>query len=149
MFIWHNLDLSNQKYSNFIAAETNIRHNLKYTKIFFAYFIILYCIRIYNLNKKFNVLGTGRLISLCDDNTLHLWEINEKSLVELKSHAFEGKTKKISSICVESSGKNFLLGTEGGNIYTVDCNAFTVHEDVIYQDLVMQKWVQEILVCIL
>ncbi|CAH0719560.1 unnamed protein product, partial [Brenthis ino] len=81
--------------------------------------------------------GTGRLISLCDDNTLHLWEINEKSLVELKSHAFEGKTKKISSICVESSGKNFLLGTEGGNIYTVDCNTFTVHDDVIYQDLIM------------
>lgn len=52
---------------------------------------------------------------------------------------FEGKNKKISSICIESSGKNFLLGTEGGNIYTVDCNTFTVNEDVIYQDVVMQK----------
>ncbi|XP_026490787.2 lethal(2) giant larvae protein isoform X1 [Vanessa tameamea] len=83
--------------------------------------------------------GTGRLISLCDDNSLHLWEINEKSLVELKSHAFEGKNKKISSICVESSGKNLLLGTEGGNIYTIDCNAFTLNEDVIYQDVVMQN----------
>nr|CBH09297.1 putative lethal (2) giant larvae [Heliconius melpomene] len=83
--------------------------------------------------------GTGRLISLCDDNSLHLWEINEKSLVELKSHIFEGKNKKISSICIESSGKNFLLGTEGGNIYTVDCATFTVNEDVIYQDVVMQN----------
>ncbi|XP_072932199.1 lethal(2) giant larvae protein homolog 1 isoform X2 [Epargyreus clarus] len=83
--------------------------------------------------------GTGRLISLCDDNSLHLWEINEKSLVELKSHTFEGKNKKISSICVESSGKNLLLGTEGGNIYTLDINTFTVNEDVIYQDVVMQN----------
>lgn len=84
-------------------------------------------------------LGTGRLIALCDDNSLHLWEINEKSLVELKAHTFEGKNKKISSLCVESTGKNLLLGTEGGNIYAIDLNAFTVNEDVIYQDVVMQK----------
>lgn len=83
--------------------------------------------------------GTGRLISLCDDNTLHLWEINEKSLVELKSHSFEGKNKKISSICVESTGKHLLLGTEGGNIYSLDLNTFTISEDVIYQDVVMQN----------
>ncbi|XP_028172774.1 lethal(2) giant larvae protein isoform X4 [Ostrinia furnacalis] len=83
--------------------------------------------------------GTGRLIALCDDNSLHLWEINEKSLVELKSHSFEGKNKKISSLCVESTGKNLLLGTEGGNIYALDLNAFTVNEDVIYQDVVMQN----------
>ncbi|KAL0840991.1 hypothetical protein ABMA28_014771 [Loxostege sticticalis] len=83
--------------------------------------------------------GTGRLIALCDDNSLHLWEINEKSLVELKAHTFEGKNKKISSLCVESTGKNLLLGTEGGNIYAIDLNAFTVNEDVIYQDVVMQN----------
>ena len=93
----------------------------------------------YNMKIFLYILGTGRLISLCDDNSLHLWEINEKSLVELKSHIFEGKNKKISSICIESSGKNFLLGTEGGNIYTVDCATFAVNEDVIYQDVVMQK----------
>ncbi|CAK1595865.1 unnamed protein product [Parnassius mnemosyne] len=83
--------------------------------------------------------GTGRLVSLCDDNSLHLWEINEKSLVELKSHTFEGKNKKISSLCVESTGKNLLMGTEGGNIYSLDLNTITVHEDVIYQDVVMQN----------
>ncbi|CAH2980453.1 unnamed protein product [Chilo suppressalis] len=83
--------------------------------------------------------GTGRLISLCDDNSLHLWEINEKSLVELKTHAFEGKNKKVSSLCVEASGKNLLLGTEGGNLYSLDLNTFTVNEDAIYQDIVMQN----------
>ncbi|KAM3964532.1 LLGL domain-containing protein l(2)gl isoform 4-T4 [Aphomia sociella] len=83
--------------------------------------------------------GTGRLISLCDDNSLHLWEINEKSLVELRTHTFEGKNKKISATCVEASGKNMLIGTEGGNIYTLDLNTFSLSEDVIYQDLVMQN----------
>ncbi|XP_073945065.1 LOW QUALITY PROTEIN: LLGL domain-containing protein l(2)gl [Choristoneura fumiferana] len=83
--------------------------------------------------------GTGRLISLCDDNSLHLWEINEKSLVELKSHLIEGKNKKVSAVCVESSGDNLLLGTEGGNIYTMDLNTFTINDDVIYQDVVMQN----------
>ncbi|XP_050561055.1 lethal(2) giant larvae protein isoform X4 [Spodoptera frugiperda] len=83
--------------------------------------------------------GTGRLVSLSDDNSLHLWEINEKSLVELKTYIFEGKNKKISSLCVESSGKHLLIGTEGGNIYNLDLNTFTVTEDVIYQDVVMQN----------
>lgn len=83
--------------------------------------------------------GTGRLISLCDDNSIHLWEINEKSLVELKSHSLEGKNKRISATCVEASGAHLLLGTEGGNIYALDLNTFTITEDVIYQDVVMQK----------
>ncbi|XP_063896793.1 lethal(2) giant larvae protein homolog 1-like [Helicoverpa armigera] len=83
--------------------------------------------------------GTGRLVSLSDDNSLHLWEINEKSLVELKTYIFEGKNKKISSLCVESTGKHLLIGTEGGNIYNLDLNTFAVTEDVIYQDVVMQN----------
>lgn len=83
--------------------------------------------------------GTGRLISLCDDNSLHLWEINEKSLVELRSHTFEGKNKKVSSLCVESTGKHLLLGTEGGNVYSLDLNTLVLSDDAIYQDVVMQK----------
>jgi lethal(2) giant larvae protein len=31
------------------------------------------------------------VVSLCDDNALHLWEINEGSLEEVKSQALEGK----------------------------------------------------------
>ncbi|KOB68800.1 putative lethal (2) giant larvae [Operophtera brumata] len=73
---------------------------------------------------------TGRLISLCDDNSLHLWEINEKSLVEIKSLTFEGKNKKVSAVCVESSGNHLLLGTEGGNLYSLELSTFTVTEDL-------------------
>lgn len=89
--------------------------------------------------------GKGRVVSLQDDNSLHLWEVNKSSLVEVKSQALEGKLKKISYICLETAGKHLLLGTEGGNIYLLDLNTFTMTPDIIYQDVVMQKFVYIIL----
>ncbi|GLV32955.1 lethal (2) giant larvae [Carabus blaptoides fortunei] len=83
--------------------------------------------------------GVGRVVSLCEDNSLHLWEINSSSLVEVKQHALEGKLKKISVICAEQSGKHLLLGTEGGNIYLLDVQTFNISTDIIYQDVVMQN----------
>lgn len=53
--------------------------------------------------------------------------------------SYRGEEQKVSAVCVESSGDNLLLGTEGGNIYTMDLNTFTINDDVIYQDVVMQK----------
>ncbi|XP_050447248.1 lethal(2) giant larvae protein homolog 1 isoform X5 [Cataglyphis hispanica] len=81
----------------------------------------------------------GRLVSLCDDNSLHLWEINECSIVETKSLSLEGKLKKISAICLESNGKHLLLGTEGGNIYLLNFETFVMPDNIIYQDVVMQN----------
>jgi lethal(2) giant larvae protein len=85
----------------------------------------------------------GRVVTLCDDNSLHLWEVNKSSLVEMKSQALEGKLKKISTMCVESAGKYLLLGTEGGNIYLLDLATFTMTPDIIYQDVVMQNVPQD------
>lgn len=81
----------------------------------------------------------GRVVSLCDDNSLHLWEINESSVVETKSLSLEGKLKKISAMCLESSGEHLLLGTEGGNIYLLNLKTFVMPDNIIYQDVVMQK----------
>nr|XP_012153173.1 PREDICTED: lethal(2) giant larvae protein homolog 1 isoform X9 [Megachile rotundata] len=81
----------------------------------------------------------GRVVSLCDDNSLHLWEINESSVVETKSLSLEGKLKKISAMCLESSGEHLLLGTEGGNIYLLNLKTFLVPDNIIYQDVVMQN----------
>ncbi|XP_070527899.1 lethal(2) giant larvae protein homolog 1 isoform X4 [Cardiocondyla obscurior] len=81
----------------------------------------------------------GRVVSLCDDNSLHLWEINESSVVETKTLSLEGKLKKISAMCLESSGEHLLLGTEGGNIYLLNLKTFVTPENIIYQDVVMQK----------
>ncbi|CAG9865318.1 unnamed protein product [Phyllotreta striolata] len=85
----------------------------------------------------------GRIVSLCDDNSLHLWEVNKSSLIEVKSQALEGKLKKISTVCLETACKHLLLGTEGGNIYLLDLNTFTMTPDIIYQDVVMQNVPQD------
>ncbi|XP_018338209.1 PREDICTED: lethal(2) giant larvae protein homolog 1 isoform X3 [Trachymyrmex septentrionalis] len=81
----------------------------------------------------------GRVVSLCDDNSLHLWEINRNSVVETKTLSLEGKLKKISAMCLESSGEHLLLGTEGGNIYLLNLKTFVTPENIIYQDVVMQN----------
>lgn len=66
---------------------------------------------------------------------------SESSLVEVKTQALEGKLKRISTLCVEASGDHLLLGTEGGNIYLLKLDTFTMAENIIYQDVVMQKCV--------
>ncbi|XP_049822272.1 lethal(2) giant larvae protein homolog 1 isoform X3 [Aethina tumida] len=81
----------------------------------------------------------GRVVTLCEDNSLHLWEVNKSSLVEVKSEALEGKLKKISTMCLEAAGKYLLLGTEGGNIYLLDIKTFSISPDIIYQDVVVQN----------
>ncbi|XP_014234240.1 lethal(2) giant larvae protein homolog 1 isoform X2 [Trichogramma pretiosum] len=81
----------------------------------------------------------GRVISQCEDNSLHLWEINENSVIETKSLHNEGKLKKISAMCLESNGDHLLLGTEGGNIYLLNLKTFTMSDQIIYQDVVMQN----------
>ena len=84
------------------------------------------------------LLLQGRVVSLCDDNSLHLWEINENSVIETKSLSLEGKLKKISAMCLESNGDHLLLGTEWGNIYLLNVKTFTMSDTIIYQDVVMQ-----------
>ncbi|XP_046587651.1 lethal(2) giant larvae protein homolog 1 isoform X2 [Neodiprion pinetum] len=91
------------------------------------------------VTKIIAIPNEGRVVSLCDDNSLHLWEINESSLVETKSLSLEGKLKKISAMCLESNGDHLLLGTEGGNIYLLNLKSFTVSDNIIYQDVVMQN----------
>nr|CAG4643699.1 EOG090X00I4 [Lepidurus arcticus] len=89
--------------------------------------------------------GEGRLISLCDDNSLHLWEINSGDdgshpvLEEKKQHSLEGKLKKVSALYVERSKEHLFIGTESGNIYLLNTRSFEMTETVIYLDVVMQN----------
>ncbi|KAK9500860.1 hypothetical protein O3M35_002038 [Rhynocoris fuscipes] len=81
----------------------------------------------------------GRLVSLCEDNSLHLWEINGSALEEVKNHSVEGKLKKVSALCLEGSQEHLLLGTEGGNVYLLNLTTFEMAQTIIYQDVVMQN----------
>ncbi|XP_022084942.1 lethal(2) giant larvae protein homolog 1-like isoform X4 [Acanthaster planci] len=85
----------------------------------------------------------GRIISLLQDNSLHLWEVNIKDgnsvLEEVKSFSLEGRLKKISVCCLSADCKTLYMGTEGGNIYLLNVATFDMDELIIYQDVVMQK----------
>lgn len=87
----------------------------------------------------------GRLVSLCSDNSLHLWEINFRDknsvLEEVKSFTMEANNKlmAISAWCLTKDSTQLLLGTEGGNIYILEMPSFSQSEQIIYQDVVMQN----------
>ncbi|KAK7501290.1 hypothetical protein BaRGS_00007415 [Batillaria attramentaria] len=86
----------------------------------------------------------GRLVSVCSDNSLHLWEINLRSgnsvMEEVKEFAMENnKMKAISTCCLTPGSQSLLLGTEGGNIHILNIPSFTLADQIIYQDLVMQN----------
>uniref|UniRef100_A0A0V0G3S9 Putative tomosyn n=1 Tax=Triatoma dimidiata TaxID=72491 RepID=A0A0V0G3S9_TRIDM len=89
--------------------------------------------------KLIFIPNQGRVVSLCEDNSLHLWEINGNALEEVKTHSVEGKLKKVSALCLEGSHEHLLLGTEGGNVYLLNLTSFEMAQTIIYQDVVMQN----------
>ncbi|UYV62474.1 LLGL1 [Cordylochernes scorpioides] len=95
------------------------------------------------VQQLFFLSNKGKLISLCKDNSLHLWELNPKDnkwvLESVKSCSLEGRLNKISTCLLHSSGEHLYIGTEGGNIYLLDVASFEMSDSIIYQDVVMQN----------
>lgn len=85
------------------------------------------------------VPGSGRVLSLTTANQLTLWEPAGFALVPIKTLPFDGKLKKISSLCASRANDVVWIGTEGGNVYPFDLNTFTVKEPVIYHDVVLEQ----------
>ncbi|KAJ8037464.1 Lethal(2) giant larvae protein-like 2 [Holothuria leucospilota] len=96
------------------------------------------------VTKLFFLPGQGRIVSWLSDNTLHLWEINDKDdnsiLEEVQNCPMEGKLKKVSVCCLSMDATVFYVGTESGNIFMLDIAKFeSDNERIIYQDVVMQN----------
>nr|XP_006817104.1 PREDICTED: lethal(2) giant larvae protein homolog 1-like isoform X3 [Saccoglossus kowalevskii] len=95
------------------------------------------------VSQLFFLPDQGRIISLLENNTLHLWEVNIKDgnsvLEEVKEFSLEGRLQKITVCCLPSDCQHLFLGTEGGNIYVLDIVSFELLEHIIYQDVVMQN----------
>lgn len=96
--------------------------------------------------QLFFLPNQGRLISLCSDNSLHLWELNNSKdgkssiLEEVKHTAIENnKMKTVSACCLTPNHEQLLMGTEGGNVLILDVASFTLLDQIIYQDVVMQN----------
>ena len=85
------------------------------------------------------VPGSGRVLSLTTANQLTLWEPAGFALVPIKTLPFDGKLKKISSLCCSRANDLVWIGTEGGNVYPFDLQTFTVKEPVIYHDVVLEQ----------
>ncbi|XP_030384234.1 protein lethal(2) giant larvae isoform X2 [Scaptodrosophila lebanonensis] len=85
------------------------------------------------------VYGTGRVLSLTAANQLILWEPAGTTLVPIKTLPFDGKLKKVSSLCCSLNKDLVWIGTEGGNIYQFDLKSFSVREPVIYHDVVLEQ----------
>lgn len=85
------------------------------------------------------VPGSGRVLSLTTANQLTLWEPAGFALVPIKTLPFDGKLKKISSLCCARSNDLVWIGTEGGNVYPFDLQTFSVKEPVIYHDVVLEQ----------
>ena len=49
------------------------------------------------------------------------------------------RLKKISCLCLKRQQDAVFVGTEGGNVYTLDINKFEMTDQVIYLDVVLQK----------
>lgn len=83
--------------------------------------------------------GTGRILSLTATNHLILWEPAGTLLVPVKSLPFDGKLKKVSSLCCSILKDVVWIGTEGGNVYQFDLKTFSIKEPVIYHDVVFEQ----------
>ncbi|XP_077980343.1 lethal(2) giant larvae protein homolog 1-like [Glandiceps talaboti] len=95
------------------------------------------------VSQLFFLPDQGRIVSLLENNTLHLWEVNIKDgnsvLEEVKEFSLEGRLQQITVCCMPSDCQQLFLGTEGGNIYVLDVVSFELLEHIIYQDVVIQN----------
>ncbi|KFO58979.1 Lethal(2) giant larvae protein 1, partial [Corvus brachyrhynchos] len=99
--------------------------------------------------------GQGWLLSLLDDNTLHLWEVCQKEgcshLEETRSFGLPGRPGSGSANCSPgitrvtvvlpmAAGAMVCLGTEGGAVYFVTLPTLTLLEDkTLFPDEILQS----------
>jgi len=75
----------------------------------------------------------GRLVSVCSDGSLHLWEINnagDTSVLEEKKFDNELKIKSLSTCCQSVCGSTLFVGTESGNVHLVDTRTMAEKEQI-------------------
>lgn len=92
------------------------------------------------------VPDTGRILSFTTSNQLILWEPAGAILVPIKSLPFDGKMKKVSSICCSFDKENVWIGTEVGNVYQLNLKNFSHKEPIIYLDNILDKYAKFILI---
>lgn len=85
------------------------------------------------------VPDSGRILTLTTSNQLTLWEPAGAILVPIKNLPFDGKSKKISSLCCSFDKNHVWIGTEGGNVYQSNLKNPLNKESVIYLDNILDE----------
>uniref|UniRef100_A0A8B9LBH6 Lethal giant larvae homologue 2 domain-containing protein n=1 Tax=Astyanax mexicanus TaxID=7994 RepID=A0A8B9LBH6_ASTMX len=99
--------------------------------------------------------GQGRILSLLDDNTLHLWEIGQReqcsSLEEVCSFTIPCRTAVCASYFSPYSATRvtvllpklncdlLAVGTEGGGVHFLELPSLTLLDKSLFQDEIMQS----------
>ncbi|XP_015216014.1 lethal(2) giant larvae protein homolog 1 isoform X2 [Lepisosteus oculatus] len=95
--------------------------------------------------------GQGRLLSLLDDNTLHLWELNlregRSQLEEVHSFTLPGRpghestsATRLTVILLKRSCDVACLGTEGGGVHFLELPSLRLLDSKsLFQDEIMQS----------
>jgi len=91
----------------------------------------------------------GRLITLCEGNSLHLWELNVKDgctvLEKVKSFEIDNsKVKAVTCWCLTSASEDLLIGTESGSVHVFNVPEFKLTEKVFTQEDLIQKASEEV-----
>ena len=69
-----------------------------------------------------------------NSSSQHFLYFPDGSVLSLRhSVLLEGRLKIVSALCLESSRKKLLIGTEGGNIYQLRLQGFCLEEEIIFQ----------------
>lgn len=96
---------------------------------------------------KIFFFGQMNIVTLCVDNSVHLWEIGTRErrsyLHEIRSLSLEHVFNAVSSTSLLLSRCHLLLGTDNGHIYTLDLRSFKLLDQVIFQENIMQNAPEE------
>ncbi|XP_072532435.1 lethal(2) giant larvae protein homolog 1 isoform X1 [Salminus brasiliensis] len=98
--------------------------------------------------------GQGRILSLLDDNTLHLWEIGQREtgshLEEVRSFTIPGRSgiestsaTRVTVLLPKLSCDLLAVGTEGGGVHFLELPSFTLLDKSLFQDEIMQSVPEE------
>ncbi|XP_030645694.1 lethal(2) giant larvae protein homolog 1 isoform X2 [Chanos chanos] len=98
--------------------------------------------------------GQGRLLSLLDDNTLHMWEVGQRDgssyLEEVGNFTLPGRpgiesasATRVTVLQLKLTCDLLSIGTEGGGVHFLELPSLTLMDKSLFQDEIMQSVPEE------
>ncbi|CAG5134037.1 unnamed protein product [Candidula unifasciata] len=93
-----------------------------------------------SVSNLFFVPDEGYIVSVCSDNSLHFWELNNRNgTCVLEEKKFESpepvKLKNVSSSCLSTDASRLFVGTGAGNVHVIDVKSLTESSVITLESL--------------